>query len=50
MAHDPIVGFEAKGGLQDVDGFGEDEEDTLNMIDVKFPNEVEDHVEDCVQN
>ncbi len=31
-----------------MDGFGEDEEDTLNVIGVKFPNEVEDHVEDCV--
>ncbi len=40
MAHDPIVGFEAKGGFQDVDGFGEDEDD----------NEVEDCVEDHVQN
>ncbi len=30
-------------------GFGEDE-DILDVIDVKFSNEVEDHVEDCVQN
>jgi len=34
LAHGPIVGFEAKGGLQHVDGFGEDEEDTLNVTDV----------------
>ncbi len=35
---------------QDVDGFGDVEEDILDVIDVEFPSEVEDHVEDCVEN
>jgi hypothetical protein len=48
---DPIIGFEAMGGpLKDVDEFGEPEEKILNLIDVKFPNEVEGYVEKCVQN
>jgi hypothetical protein len=33
-----------------VDGFGEVKEDILDVIDAKFPDEVEDHVKDCVQN
>ncbi len=38
------------GPLKDVDEFGEPEEKILNLIDVKFPNEVEGYVEKCVQN
>ncbi len=33
-----------------MDGFGEVKEDILDMINTKFPDEVEDHVKDCVQN
>jgi hypothetical protein len=33
-----------------VDEFGEAEEEILDLLNVEFPNEVEDHVEDCVQN
>jgi hypothetical protein len=38
------MGFEAKKGPQDVDEFGEGEEEILDLLDVEFPNEVEDHV------
>jgi hypothetical protein len=47
---DPTIGFEAKNGPQNVDEFGKAKEDILDLLDVKFSNEVEDHVEDCVQN
>jgi hypothetical protein len=47
---DPSIGFEAKRVLEDVDEFGEAEEEILDLLNVKFPNEVEDHVYDCVQN
>jgi hypothetical protein len=47
---DPSIGFEAKRGLQNVDEFGEAEEEILDLLNVGFPNEVEDHVEDCVHN
>ncbi len=40
---------EHKGGPKKVHGFGEDE-DILDVMDAKFSNELEDHVEDCVQN
>jgi hypothetical protein len=33
-----------------VDKFGKAKEETLDLLDVEFSNEVEDHVEDCVQN
>jgi hypothetical protein len=36
--------LEAKKGLQDVDEFGEVEEEILDLLDVKFLDEVEDHV------
>ncbi len=48
--NDPSIGFEAKKGPQDVDEFEEVEEKILDLLNVKFPNEVEDPVEDCVQN
>ncbi len=47
---DPTIGFQAKSGPQDVDKFGKAKEETLDLLDVEFSNEVEDHVEDCVQN
>ncbi len=47
---DPTIGFEAKSGPQDVDKFGKAKEEILDLLDAKFSNEVEDHVEDCVQN
>ncbi len=46
--HDPTIGFEAKRGAQNVDEFGEAKEEILNLLDAKFLDEVEDHVEDCV--
>jgi hypothetical protein len=48
--NDPTIGFEAKKGPQDVDGFGETDEEILGLLDAEFPNEVEDHVKECVQN
>jgi phage terminase large subunit-like protein len=48
---DPLVGFEAQGGLsKDVDEFVEAEEEILDLLDAKFPNEVESYVEECVQS
>jgi hypothetical protein len=48
--HDnPTIGFEAKKGPQDVNEFGEAEEEILNLLDAEFPNEVEGHVEKCVE-
>jgi hypothetical protein len=44
--HDPTIRFRAKRELQDVDGFGEAKEEILNLLDVEFLNEVENHVED----
>jgi hypothetical protein len=34
--------------LKNVDDFGEAEEDILDLIDAKFPNEVEDYAKECV--
>lgn len=31
-------------------GFGGFEENILDVINVEFPNEIEDHVKDCVQS
>jgi hypothetical protein len=45
---DPTIGFEVKKGPQDVDEFGKAEEEILDLLDAKFPDEVEDHVEHCV--
>ncbi len=48
---DPLVGFEAQGGpSKDVDQFVEAEEEILDLLDAKFPNEVESYVEECVQS
>ncbi len=33
-----------------MDGFGEVEEDILDVMDVKFPNKVDNNVEDYMQN
>ncbi len=33
-----------------MDEFGEAEEKILNLLDVKFLNEVEGYLEECVQN
>jgi hypothetical protein len=44
---DTTIGVEHKGKPKYVDGFGEDiEENILVVMDVEFPNKVED----CVQN
>ncbi len=41
--NDPTIGFEAKGRLlKNVDEFGEVDENILDLLDAKFPNEVED--------
>ncbi len=37
---DPTTGFEDMIGLVDLNGFGEVEEDILDIIDSKFPHEV----------
>jgi hypothetical protein len=44
-SNNPIVGFEVKGGLQNVDEFGEAEEEILAFMDVEFLDEVGDRVE-----
>jgi hypothetical protein len=33
-----------------VDGFGEAKEAILDVMDVEFREEVQDHVEDCLQD
>jgi hypothetical protein len=47
---DPTISVKDNGGLKDVDEFGEDKEDILNVMNVEFFYEVENHVHDCVQN
>jgi tetrahydromethanopterin S-methyltransferase subunit A len=47
---DPTIGFEVERGPQDVDKFGKAKEEILDLLDVEFFDEVDDHVEDCVQN
>ncbi len=47
---DPITSVKDNGGLKDVDEFGEDKEDILNVMNVELFYEVENHVQDCVQN
>ncbi len=42
---DHTIGFEVKKGPQDVDDFGKVEEEILNLLDIKFLDGVEDHVE-----
>jgi hypothetical protein len=48
--NNPIIGSEAKKGPQNVDEFGEVMEEILDLLDAKFLDEVEDHVEECVHN
>jgi hypothetical protein len=50
LPNDLSIGFEVKREPQDVDEFGEVEEEILDLLNVEFPNEVEDHVKDCVQH
>ncbi len=45
-----IVGFEDKWGSKYVDGFGQVEEEILDVMDIECFDEVEDHVKDCTQN
>jgi hypothetical protein len=47
---DPTIGFEAKKGPQDVNEFGKPEEKIVDLLDAKFRDKVEGHVEECVQN
>ncbi len=47
---DPTSSVKVNGGLKDVDEFGEDKEDILNVMNTEFFYEVENHLEDCVQN
>ncbi len=45
--HDDLtIAFEARSGPQDVDKFGKAKEEILDLLDVEFFDEVEDHVED----
>ncbi len=48
--NNPTIGSEAKKGPQNVDEFGEAMEEIQHLLDVKFLDEVEDHVEECVHN
>jgi hypothetical protein len=43
--NDPTIGSKAKKGSQHVDEFGEAKEEILDLLDAKFLDEVEDHVE-----
>ncbi len=47
---EPIVGVEDKWGSKYVDGFGQVEEEILDVMDIECFDEVEDHVKDCTQN
>jgi hypothetical protein len=47
---DPTTSVKDNGGLKYVNEFGEDKEDILNVMNAEFFDEVENHVEDCVQN
>jgi hypothetical protein len=47
--HDDPIGFEAKKGPQDVDEFGEVDEEIIDLLDAEFTNEVESHVEKCAE-
>jgi hypothetical protein len=47
---DPTIGCENKNEPPDVNEFGKAKEEILDLLDVKFFDEVEVHVEDCVQN
>jgi hypothetical protein len=45
---DPTTRFDDKTSLANLDVFGEVEEDKLDVIDFEFPNEVDDHLEECI--
>jgi hypothetical protein len=47
---DPTTRFDDKTSLANLDVFGEVEEDVLDVIDSKFPNEVDEHLEECIQD
>jgi hypothetical protein len=47
---DPTTSVKNNGGLKNINEFGEDNEDILSSMNVEFFDEVENHVEDCVQN
>ncbi len=47
---DPTIRFDDKTSLANLDVFGEVEEDVLDVIDSKFPNEVDEHLEECIQD
>jgi hypothetical protein len=48
--NDPTIGSEVKKGPRDVDEFGKAKEEILYLLEVEYPDEVEDHVEECVHN
>ncbi len=47
---DPTIGIDDKRWNVGVDGFGEVEEAILDVMDVEFLEEVQDHLEDCLQD
>jgi hypothetical protein len=47
---DPTIGVDDKWQYVGVDGFVEVEEAILDVMDVEFLEEVQDHVEDCLQD
>jgi hypothetical protein len=46
----PLLDLRLREGPQNVNEFGEVEEEILDLMDVQFFDEVGDHVEQCVQN
>jgi len=47
---DPTIDVDDKRRNVGVDGFGEVEEGILDVMDVEFLEEVQDHLEDCLQD
>jgi len=47
---DPTIGVDDKRRHVGVDGFVEAEEAILDVMDVEFLEECQDHVEDCLQD
>jgi len=47
---DPTTRFDDKTSLANLDVLGEVEEDILDVIDFEFPNEVDEHLEECIQD
>jgi hypothetical protein len=48
--NDPTTRFDDKLCLANLDMFGEVEEDILDVLDSEFPNEVDEHLDECIQD